>query len=105
MNLTVAMHLDSVPTVELGSDFQIKIIDFGVAEVFSSKNQDGQIDFQCTKYVGKTGYKAPEVYRKEGMFDARSADCWSLAVCFFMMCFGCAPYYKPSETDLLFNLM
>eukprot|EP01083_Nonionella_stella_P100122 282017_1 len=89
MKPTVVLHRNahgsSIGSMELNNDFQIKLIDFGVAEVFTSKNANGQIDFRCKKYVGKTGYKAPKVYGKKHTFDARSADCWSLAVCFFMM--------------------
>eukprot|EP01084_Bolivina_argentea_P249857 418433_1 len=83
--------------------FQIRIIDFGVAEVFCSKNEYNEIDFQCNKYVGKTQYKAPEVYKKKEIFDAKGADCWSLSVVFFIMIIGCPPWLKPSKSDIAFN--
>ena len=46
---------------------------------------DGNTDFNSRKYVGKTIYKAPEVYAKREIFDARLADCWSLGVAMFCM--------------------
>eukprot|EP01083_Nonionella_stella_P221243 790644_1 len=85
-------------------DFQIRIIDFGLAEVFHKK-KGNKIDFQCNKYVGKRQYKAPEVYKQKHIFDARAADCWSLSVVFFIMWFGCPPWYKPSINDITFNLI
>ena len=83
-------------------DFQIKLIDFGLAEgtfihiplsilcvcvcsVFTSKDKQSPVEFRCRKFVGKTAYKAPRVYAKQRPFDARAADCWSLGVVLFMM--------------------
>eukprot|EP01083_Nonionella_stella_P117166 348782_1 len=86
------------------SDFQMKLVDFGLAEVFTAKCADGTTDFTCTKYAGKTQYKAPEVSEKVP-FDARKADCWSLGVCFFMMFIGNGPFHKACDEDLLFVLI
>jgi len=77
----------------VNSNVQIKLCDFGLAEVFESD------DFECAKFCGKTNYKAPEVYAKEGSFDARKADVWSLGVVLFCMLVGSPPYNKPSESD------
>ena len=62
-----------------------QMVDFGLAEAFTSRDSSGDIDFRCKKYVGKTQYKSPKVYAKKEVFDARSADCWSLGVVLFMM--------------------
>ena len=91
------------------------MVDFGLSEKF------GKV-FLCKKYVGKTAYKCPEIYAKKDVFDARSADCWSLGVVLFMMvcadvifgvsatnhlCFeqtiGGAPYAKPCKDDPYFT--
>ena len=40
----------------INSNVQIKICDFGLAEIFN-----GGDNFKCTKFCGKTNYKAPEV--------------------------------------------
>merc|ERR1712154_36761 len=54
---------------------------------------------------GKTIYKAPNVYDKKKMFDARAADCWSLGVMMFSMIVGSAPWTKPCKKDKCFVLM
>lgn len=89
--------------VLFSGDFVIKLIDFGLAEVFTSRNSNNDIDFQCTKFVGKTAYKTPTIYARRRPFDARSADCWSLGVVLFTMLTGGAPYKKPSKKDVTFR--
>jgi len=81
------------PRFTVNSNVQIKLCDFGLAEVFETD------DFECAKFCGKTNYKAPEVYAKEEVFDARKADVWSLGVVLFCMLVGSPPYNKPSESD------
>lgn len=81
--------------IRLSRKMQIKFCDFGLAEYF---NQDNQL-FTCSKYVGKTHYKAPKVYGKKETFDARKADIWSLGVSFFMMVIGAPPYKLPLSND------
>eukprot|EP00484_Ammonia_sp_Unknown_P012191 CAMPEP_0197078554 /NCGR_PEP_ID=MMETSP1384-20130603/213174_1 /TAXON_ID=29189 /ORGANISM="Ammonia sp." /LENGTH=839 /DNA_ID=CAMNT_0042517421 /DNA_START=111 /DNA_END=2630 /DNA_ORIENTATION=+ len=74
----------------------VKFIDFGLSEKFDrTKNPH----FFCTKYVGKTHYKAPKVYAKKERFCANKADIWSLGVCLFMMVIGAPPYNRPSPRD------
>lgn len=72
----------------LRRDFQIKIIDFGLAERF----ENGR--FECRKFVGKTRYKSPELWAKK-VFDARSNDIWSLGITLFMMIMGAPPIKCP----------
>eukprot|EP01084_Bolivina_argentea_P020201 37585_1 len=100
----MVMEISKTKTIKILPDFQIRIIDFGVAEVFYTKNASNKIDFWCQKFVGKRQYKAPEVYQKE-RFDARKADIWSLAVVFFIMVIGCPPFRKPWMNDITFNLI
>jgi len=83
--------------IRLSRKMQVKICDFGLAEYFSAGNEEG--GFACTKYVGKTHYKAPKVYGKKQVFDARKADIWSLGVSFFMMMVGAPPYKLPTAND------
>ena len=87
--------------IRLSRKMQIKFCDFGLAEYFSEKNKL----FLCKKYVGKTHYKAPKVYEKKLLFDARKADIWSLGVSFFMMIIGAPPYKLPIDTDDHFPLI
>eukprot|EP01084_Bolivina_argentea_P133770 236106_1 len=86
-------------------NFQIKIIDFGLAEVFSKTTKSGTIDYKCNKYVGKKGYKAPKVLGRRKLFDGRSADCWSLGVTFFTMIIGTPPFESASPDDVACCLM
>merc|ERR1719297_488096 len=58
----------------INSNVQIKICDFGLAEMFEEDSVTKMRSFECTKFCGKTNYKAPEVYAKKGSFDARKAD-------------------------------
>jgi len=81
--------------VRLSRKMQLKFCDFGLAEFFHHDNDS----FVCTKYVGKTHYKAPKVYGKRESFDARKADVWSLGVSFFMMVIGAPPYKLPLSSD------
>lgn len=41
-----------------------------------------------------SGYKAPKVYGKKKVFDARSADIWSLGIVLFMMTIGAPPFKR-----------
>jgi len=82
--------------IRLSRKMQVKICDFGLAEYFCNGNES---NFACSKYVGKTHYKAPKVYGKREVFDARKADVWSLGVSFFMMMVGAPPYKLPLESD------
>merc|ERR1719273_2820759 len=83
----------------INPNVQIKICDFGLAEMFEADPVTKQRCFECTKFCGKTNYKAPEVYAKQGVFDARKADVWSLGVVLFCMLVGSPPYNKPIATD------
>eukprot|EP01083_Nonionella_stella_P087770 244304_1 len=102
-NLEVRLASDQKTVVSI-SNFQIKIIDFGLAEVFG-RTKSGKIDYNCNKYVGKKGYKAPKVLGKRQIFDARSADCWSLGVTFFMMCIGAPPFQSASPKDIGYQMV
>ena len=64
---------------------QIKFCDFGLSEKFQANN------FDCTKYVGKSRYKSPELWTKKLTFDARANDIWSLGIALFMMILGAPP--------------
>jgi len=80
-------------------DIQIKLCDFGLAQLFTNS--------QClsSKYGGKTNYKSPEVLGKKKRFNAKKNDIWCVGVCLFMMTTGNAPWHKASKTDPIFALM
>jgi len=75
-------------TFTINPNVNIKICDFGLAEIFRKDS------FRCTKFCGKTNYKAPEVYGKNGVFDARKADIWSLGITCIEMITGKPPYFE-----------
>jgi len=94
-NATFIPSHDKNGTVSINPNVNIKICDFGLAEIFDGAPSS----FRCTKFCGKTNYKAPEVYSKKGVFDARKADIWSLGVVLFCMLVGSPPYNKPVDSD------
>merc|ERR1719336_1635304 len=90
---------DDEMVFSINPNVQIKICDFGLAEMFEEDSVTKMRSFECTKFCGKTNYKAPEVYAKKGSFDARKADVWSLGVVLFCMLVGSPPYNKPISSD------
>merc|ERR1712113_1162237 len=82
---------------------QIKICDFGLAEIFPyDKESKNTFNFKSNKFCGKTNYKSPEITaRKE--FSAESNDVWCLGVCLFMMLLGTAPFRTTERNDPSFK--
>jgi len=81
------------------NDLCVKFCDFGLAECF----EPGA--FECTKYVGKTRYKSPELWTKKLKFDARANDIWSTGIALFMMIIGAPPLKYPDVHDKNFRLI
>ena len=86
--------------ISLNRDFTVKFCDFGLSEQF-----DPNKGFGCTKYVGKTRYKSPELWTKTAIFDARLNDIWSLGIALFMMIMGAPPLKYPDHNDDNFQLI
>ena len=49
------------------SKIQIKLCDYGLAEIFDEEKSE----FESTKYCGKRNYKSPEVTDENGRFKRR----------------------------------
>jgi len=81
------------------SDIQVKLCDFGLAEIFSSN------DCLSQKYCGKTNYKSPECVSKASRFDAKKNDIWCMGVCLFMMAFGTSPWHKARKRDVMYKVI
>ena len=60
---------------------------------------------KSNKWCGKTGYKSPEIVRKDKSFDAKKNDIWCLGVSLFMMLTGHAPFNISHESDPVYLLM
>eukprot|EP01083_Nonionella_stella_P127570 386384_1 len=90
----------------LAPTFQIKFIDFGLAEKFTNDDDlTKEISFESNKFVGKTKYECPSIYNQK-TFDARKADIWSIGVCWFMICIGYNPWSAPdSKKDVAYNIL
>eukprot|EP01083_Nonionella_stella_P287133 977326_1 len=86
--------------ISLNRNITVKFCDFGLSEKFKPNS-----DFKCTKYVGKTRYKSPELWTKKMIFDARSNDVWSLGITLFMMIIGVPPLKYPDMSDENFKLI
>ena len=88
------------------SGVEVKLIDFGLAEIFfndKDKEKESVVCWKSNKYCGKQGYKSPEVALKKKLFDAKSNDIFCLGVCFFMMIIGNPPWNISKDTDSSFH--
>ena len=88
----------------------LKIIDFGVAEVFSGEhpgysaggicgNNMGAIRKCAPGICGSMPYMAPEVLANKGEYDPRPLDVWSCAIVFFTVRFGGYPWHGANPAD------
>ena len=73
---------------------QIKIIDFGLSQIF-----DPKIGFKTKKYCGKSLYQSPEITMQKKLFNAKSNDIFCLGVCLFMLIIGSSPWLISSCND------
>jgi len=75
----------------------VKIVDFGLAEVFRGDRYRKCI---TSAKVGKSNFASAECYSaKVTSFDAKSNDCWCLAVILFMCLTQCSPYENPLDDN------
>lgn len=90
-------------------DIKVKIVDFGLAEMFSNNNNvcDGEetVSFQSNKYCGKLNYQCPEIVNRAQSFDARSNDIWCLGVMLFCMITGGSPWRIAHESEVGYNFV
>eukprot|EP01084_Bolivina_argentea_P024836 46239_1 len=81
-------------TYTVDSNVQIKVVDFGLAEIFKEGH------FVCNKHgiTDKHHLNAPRVFLEE-LYDARKADVWSLGVLLYELSTGIEPYSSVIDTD------
>merc|ERR1712228_158989 len=78
-------------------DIQIKLCDFGLAELFTKS------ECLTNKWCGKRNYKSPEVAMKKKHFDAKKNDIWCFGICLFIISVGCHPFDIAHESDEIFS--
>jgi len=87
---------------------EIKICDFGLAELFENDDSGGgRPVFATQKNAGKTPYKSPEMIVSDPpkRFCAAANDTWCLGVCLFMMLTGGTPFVKADVSDKNFQFV
>merc|ERR1719361_154587 len=84
-------------SVKVNPEIGVKIIDFGVAELFDIERGS----FDCMKNrltIDNGAYVAPKVFAND-IYDARSADIWSLGMILYQMSVGEKPYEPEDVWD------
>lgn len=90
-------HRDLKPeNLLLNSDFNLKVIDFGMAKM----KHGGEGDKFAHTYVGTQTYMPPEVAAntRAAGYDPKAMDIWACGVLLFIFCFGAPPITKPDST-------
>ncbi|KAG0204229.1 hypothetical protein BGX28_003757 [Mortierella sp. GBA30] len=91
------IHRDIKPDNLLRSgDGTVKIVDFGVSEMFDKKGDD-----MTKKSAGSPAFMAPELCRPDhGEVSGRATDIWSLGVTLYCLRYGRLPYVSESILEM-----
>ncbi|KAI1288642.1 hypothetical protein EDD11_009844, partial [Mortierella claussenii] len=91
------IHRDIKPDNLLRSaDGTLKIVDFGVSEMFTKKGND-----MTTKSAGSPAFMAPELCRPlHGEVSGRATDVWSMGVTLYCIRYGRLPFRSTSSLEL-----
>ncbi|KAF9574891.1 hypothetical protein EC968_005131 [Mortierella alpina] len=91
------IHRDIKPDNLLRSeDGTVKIVDFGVSEMFNKKGDD-----MTKKSAGSPAFMAPELCRHDhGEVSGRATDIWSMGVTLYCIRYGYLPYVSESVLEM-----
>ncbi|KAG0053377.1 hypothetical protein BGZ90_006247, partial [Linnemannia elongata] len=91
------IHRDIKPDNLLRSgDGTVKIVDFGVSEMFNKKGDD-----LTKKSAGSPAFMAPELCRHDhGEVSGRATDVWSMGVTLYCIRYGTLPYVSESILEM-----
>ena len=97
------VHRDlSLENIMITKDFQIKIIDFGMALLAPEHAHCDDVHFHPQGSVGKRSFTRPEVFENK-IFNPMQVDIWSLGAVLYAMLTGSAPVDSPVMTDPCFK--
>ncbi|CAO3614260.1 unnamed protein product [Cunninghamella echinulata] len=90
-------HRDIKPdNLLLSNDDVLKIVDFGVSEIFVKGND------KLKKSAGSPAFMAPELCRAQhGEISGKAADIWSMGVTLYCLVYGHLPYTSTNIIELM----
>ncbi|KAF9140714.1 hypothetical protein BGX30_006099 [Mortierella sp. GBA39] len=90
------VHRDIKPDNLLRSaDGTLKIVDFGVSEMFTKKGDD-----MIKKSAGSPAFMAPELCRSHGEVSGKPTDLWSMGITLFCIRYGRLPFKSGTSLEL-----
>ncbi|KAG0375268.1 hypothetical protein BGX24_009336 [Mortierella sp. AD032] len=90
------VHRDIKPDNLLrAADGTLKIVDFGVSEMFTKKGHD-----MIKKSAGSPAFMAPELCRSHGEVSGKPTDLWSMGVTLFCIRYGRLPFKSGMSLEL-----